>query len=116
MSGRPSAEVRQAFQMVQAGKQAQEAAQAVGIALSTLLRYPPYRALKQLPARVPKGQQQRIVHEGEVWRVLSTGIERDGKIFVHLASVSRMQKNGIHAVQINDWVPVGKIKVKGKQP
>jgi len=55
--------------------------------------------------------QQQISHEGDDWRVLSTGAERDGLVFCHLASTTRFnqQRNGANPVQICDWVPVEKV-------
>lgn len=41
-----------------------------------------------------------ITHDGDTWKVLSTGTIRDGKIYVHLLSTTRFP------VQICDWVPV----------
>jgi hypothetical protein len=49
----------------------------------------------------------RVSHDGDTWRILSTGVVReDGKTFCHLASESRglQQKNGWVPVQINDWI------------
>lgn len=49
-----------------------------------------------------------IEHDGEVWRVLSTGAERDGMVYCHLASTTKFRayKNGLSPVQIADWVAV----------
>lgn len=47
-----------------------------------------------------------IEHDGDTWTVLARGVERDGKVYCHLASTTRfrMQKNGPYPVQINDWI------------
>lgn len=47
-----------------------------------------------------------IVHMGDTWRVISTGAQRDGNTFCHLASTHRgtKQQNGFMSHQINDWV------------
>lgn len=47
--------------------------------------------------------------EGDTWRVVSKGVERDGEVFCHLASTTRgkQQPNGWYPAQINTWVPVG---------
>ncbi|MGX0136324.1 hypothetical protein ACUXG4_004576 [Cupriavidus metallidurans] len=49
----------------------------------------------------------KIKHDGSTWRVLSKGVDRDGKTFCHLASTTmgRWQRNGFYPTQINDWVP-----------
>lgn len=49
---------------------------------------------------------KKVVHMGEVWRVIGTGAVRNGNTFCHLANISRghQQKNGWVPVQINDWV------------
>lgn len=54
-----------------------------------------------------QGDQNTVEHDGDVWRVLSTGSTReDGKTFAHLASTTRgsHQNNGFNPVQINDWI------------
>lgn len=50
---------------------------------------------------------QVIKWDADTWRVLSTGAERDGKVYAHLASTTRFvqQKNGSNPVQICDWIP-----------
>lgn len=59
---------------------------------------------------LPKAQgspDKVICHEGDTWRVLSTGrIREDGKTYVHLASLTRFreQRNGPTPYQICDWL------------
>lgn len=49
---------------------------------------------------------ERIIqHDDFVWRIVSTGAERDGKTWCHLAAVNQKQKDGKTPIQINDWVP-----------
>lgn len=49
---------------------------------------------------------ERIIqHEDFVWRIVSTGAEKDGKTWCHLAAVHQKQKDGKTPVQISDWVP-----------
>lgn len=52
-----------------------------------------------------------IIHDGKEWRVLSTGSERDGKTYCHLASTNlgNWQRNGFYPLQICDWVPSEKL-------
>lgn len=48
-----------------------------------------------------------IKHDGDTWEVIGMGVERDGQVFCHLASTTRVQghqKNGVNPAQINDWV------------
>ena len=48
-----------------------------------------------------------INHDGEIWRILSTGRTReDGKTFCHLAhTISKYtRKNGFTPKQITDWI------------
>lgn len=49
-----------------------------------------------------------IEHDGKVWRVLSTGAQRDGMVYCHLASTTEFHayKNGLRPVQIADWVSI----------
>ena len=50
-----------------------------------------------------------INHDGDTWEVIGMGVEKDGKVFCHLASTTRIQghqKNGANPSQINDWVDV----------
>lgn len=53
-----------------------------------------------------------IIHDNKEWRVLSTGAERDGKTYCHLASTNlgRWQRNGFYPTQICDWVPTEAVK------
>lgn len=55
---------------------------------------------------------KKIVHMGDVWRVVSTGAQTEGNTFCHLASLTRgkHQKNGFNPVQINDWVDTEVLK------
>lgn len=60
----------------------------------------------------PKLDKPVIEHEGESWYVINTGAAReDGKVFAHLSSVTRGRpaKNGIHPLQIADWVDRAKL-------
>lgn len=55
----------------------------------------------------PRMQDNQLIeHDGDTWKVLSTGAERDGKIYAHLASTTRIskQRNGDNPVQIGDWI------------
>lgn len=54
----------------------------------------------------PNAVDKKIVHMGDVWRIVSVGVTKDGNTFCHLASTSRgrKQKNGWYPLQINDWV------------
>lgn len=53
-----------------------------------------------------------IEHDGDTWRVIGVGVERDGKVHVHLASTTRYreQRNGKNPVQIGDWIDVEKLQ------
>lgn len=44
--------------------------------------------------------------DGETWKVVSTGAERDGQTYCHLASTQRFTntRNGKNPAQICDWV------------
>jgi hypothetical protein len=55
---------------------------------------------------------KKIVHMGQVWRVVSVGVQREGNTFCHLASLTngKRQKNGWVPVQINDWVDTEVLK------
>jgi hypothetical protein len=46
--------------------------------------------------------------DGSLWLVLSVGAERNGKVYLHLASKTEFtqQKNGRYPKQICDWVSV----------
>lgn len=50
--------------------------------------------------------------DGDTWRVLGTGVDRDGKTFCHLASTTRFreQRNGPNPVQMCDWVESEKLR------
>ncbi len=56
--------------------------------------------------------EQTLKHDGDTWRVLSLGVERDGKQYAHLASTTRFrsQKNGANPVQICDWIETHKLE------
>ena len=60
----------------------------------------------RLGLNAPAGDDHLIEHDGDTWNVLSTGAERDGKIYAHLASTTRIskQRNGDNPVQIGDWI------------
>lgn len=50
---------------------------------------------------------QIIKHNGDTWRVLSTGVQReDGKVYAHLASTTRghQQRNGWYPLQVGEWI------------
>ena len=53
-----------------------------------------------------------IEHDGDTWHVLSTGAEKDGKVYAHLSSATRGKaaKNGIHPASITDLIDPAKIK------
>lgn len=53
------------------------------------------------------GQITQITHDGQVWNVLSRGVERDGKTYCHLASPLHGQwsKRGFSPRQMADWIP-----------
>lgn len=55
---------------------------------------------------------KKIVHMGDVWKVLGTGVQRDGNTFCHLASITRFrtQKNGKNPIQISDWIDTEVLK------
>ncbi|BDA63085.1 hypothetical protein FJD32_024310 (plasmid) [Shewanella sp. LC6] len=44
--------------------------------------------------------------DGDIWTIWGLGVERDGKVFCHLASQTRFrkQRNGEVPIQQNDWV------------
>ena len=48
----------------------------------------------------------RVVVDGDVWRVIGVGAQRDGNTYCHLASTTRFrqQKNGNNPIQISDWI------------
>ena len=52
---------------------------------------------------------QTIEHNGDTWKILGLGIERDGEIYAHLASTTRgtRQKNGFYPMQSCDFIPAG---------
>ena len=47
-----------------------------------------------------------IRHDGDTWRVLALGVERDGKTYAHLASLTRgrTQRNGFVPAQFGDFI------------
>lgn len=53
-----------------------------------------------------------IEHDGDTWRVLGKGAEREGKTLCHLASTTRgrQQKNGWSPVQMCDWIQTETLK------
>lgn len=57
---------------------------------------------------------QILKFEGKTYRVLGRGIERCGKVYCHLASVTetRQQKNGAVPRQIGEWVPKELLETK----
>lgn len=48
----------------------------------------------------------RVEHDGDVWRILGTGVRRDGKVYCHLASTTRLRppSEDVHPLQIGDFV------------
>ena len=58
-----------------------------------------------------------IEHDGDTWKVLASGEDRDGKTRVHLASTTRnqpRQKNGINPVQRMEWIDTKKLNTHAK--
>jgi hypothetical protein len=49
-----------------------------------------------------------IKHDNDIWRIVSVGAERDGLVYLHLASTTkfRQQRNGQRPIQMCDWLPV----------
>ncbi len=47
-----------------------------------------------------------IPHDGDIWRILSQGAMREGKVYCHLASTTKgvQQRNGWNPMQICDWI------------
>lgn len=47
-----------------------------------------------------------LKHDGDTWRILGQGAARGGKIYCHLASLTRgkMQRNGWYPRQMEDWI------------
>ena len=52
------------------------------------------------------GIDKKIFYDGDVWRVINTGVQRDGQTYCHLASTTRfiVQKNGNVPRQIGDFI------------
>ena len=49
-----------------------------------------------------------VIHfENEDWKILGEGTVKDGKVYCHLASTTRgqRQKNGFRPIQMAGWVP-----------
>lgn len=59
-----------------------------------------------------------INFDGDVWYILSQGTTReDGKTLLHLSSVTRgrQAKNGVHPIQIQDWIDLGSASILNNQ-
>lgn len=57
-----------------------------------------------------------IEHDGDTWRVLSTGIVSGGKTLCHLASLTRNQWNSERPMMISDMVPTSKLVRRDAKP
>jgi hypothetical protein len=56
-----------------------------------------------------------VTVDGEEYRVVGTGAEKDSRLYCHLASITdfTMQKNGACPKQIMEWIPVEQL---GREP
>jgi hypothetical protein len=52
-----------------------------------------------------KSPMKQITWSDDTWNVAGRGAERDGKVYLHLSSTTRVQRDGRCPVQICDWVP-----------
>lgn len=59
---------------------------------------------------------REIEHDGDTWRVLSTGIVSGDKTLCHLASLTRNQWNSERPVMISDMVPTSKLVRRDAKP
>lgn len=57
-----------------------------------------------------------IEHDGDTWRVLSTGIVTGDKTLCHLASLTRNQWNSERPMMISDIVPTSKLVRRDATP
>ena len=57
-----------------------------------------------------------IEHDGDTWRVLSTGIVSGSKTLCHLASLTRNQWNTERPMMISDMVPTSKLVRRDATP
>lgn len=57
-----------------------------------------------------------IKHDGDTWRVLSTGIVSGDKTLCHLASLTRNQWNSDRPMMISDMVPTSKLVRRDAEP
>lgn len=57
-----------------------------------------------------------IEHDGDTWRVLSTGIVSGDKTLCHLASLTRNQWNSERPMMISDMVPTSKLVRRDAKP
>lgn len=57
-----------------------------------------------------------IEHDGDTWRVLSTGIVSGSKTLCHLASLTRNQWNSDRPMMISDMVPTSKLVRRDAKP
>lgn len=61
-------------------------------------------------------QPQILTLDGDTWRVVGIGASREGKTFVHLASMTRIrqQKNGFCPIQMGEWVDSDLVRLPAK--
>ena len=57
-----------------------------------------------------------IEHDGDTWRVLSTGITTGDKTLCHLASLTRTQWNSERPLMISDIVPTSRLVRRDAAP
>ena len=57
-----------------------------------------------------------IEHDGDTWRVLSTGIVSGDKTLCHLASLTRNQWNSERPLMISDMVPTSRLVRRDAKP
>lgn len=59
-----------------------------------------------------------IRHDSDDWRILSVGAHRDGKLYCHLASLTRSvaQRNGARSIQSADWIDAGIVEHATDRP
>jgi hypothetical protein len=55
---------------------------------------------------LPSKGMKQITWSNDTWNIAGRGVERDGKIYLHLSSTTRVQRDGKCPVQICDWVPL----------
>lgn len=49
----------------------------------------------------------QIRHDNDTWKIVGEGVSHEGKVYLHLASLTRgrQQKNGLVPLQMADWIP-----------